>query len=100
MIKHTTIVDSLASRGPILLLKVSSNILAKNDIDIKAFVSELVNDDEETLFGLLVAANYLDINGLLFLACEDVSDMDFNITPDFSLEEEGKMRRENPWAFN
>ncbi|KAI5661885.1 hypothetical protein M9H77_21208 [Catharanthus roseus] len=84
-------VANLASRGLILLPKVPSNILAKvieyckrvitqqltsgNNIDLKAFVSELVNDDEKTLFGLLVAADYLDINGLLSFTCEDVLDM-------------------------
>ncbi|KAI5664715.1 hypothetical protein M9H77_24038 [Catharanthus roseus] len=85
-IKHN-IEDSLASRGPILLPKVPGNILAKvieyckrvitqplageNDVDLKTFVSELVNDNEKTLFELLVATDYLDINGLLSLACED-----------------------------
>ncbi|KAI5667234.1 hypothetical protein M9H77_17087 [Catharanthus roseus] len=89
-IKHT-IEDSLASRGPILLPKVPGDILAKvieyckhvvtqplasdNHVDLKAFVSKLVKDSKETVFGLLVAADYLNINGLLSLACEDVLDM-------------------------
>ncbi|KAI5676074.1 hypothetical protein M9H77_07024 [Catharanthus roseus] len=83
--------DNLASRGPILLTKVLGNILVKvleyckrvvtqppaseNNVDLKAFVSVLVNNYEETLFELLVAANNLDKKGLLSLACEDVLDM-------------------------
>ncbi|KAI5673027.1 hypothetical protein M9H77_13391 [Catharanthus roseus] len=83
-IKHM-IEDKLASRGPILLPKVLGNILAKviveiiyyckrlvtqpfsfnNDVEIKAFVLELVNDDEHTLFGLLVTADYITLKGIL-----------------------------------
>lgn len=71
-IKHMT-EDSLASRGPILLSKVPGNILAKvteyykrvvtqplageNDVDLKIFVSALDNEDEKTMFRLLVAAD-------------------------------------------
>ncbi|KAI5667146.1 hypothetical protein M9H77_16999 [Catharanthus roseus] len=67
-IKHM-IEDSLASRGPILLAKVLGNILVKVleyckcvvtqpstgdiNVDLKAFVSGLVNDNEETLCWLL-----------------------------------------------
>ncbi|KAI5652518.1 hypothetical protein M9H77_29705 [Catharanthus roseus] len=114
-------------QSPILLSKVHGNILAKvleycksvvtqppadeNHVDLKAFVSVLVNDHEEAVFGLLVAVDYLDIKSLLSLVCEDVSDMIkrkdlehirriFNITQDFSPEEEEQKRRENPWAFN
>ncbi|KAI5683287.1 hypothetical protein M9H77_04515 [Catharanthus roseus] len=47
----------------------------ENDVEQKAFVSELVNDNEQTLFGLLVAVDYLEIKGLMSLACEDVLDM-------------------------
>ncbi|KAI5640845.1 hypothetical protein M9H77_00415 [Catharanthus roseus] len=77
-IKHM-IEDSLASKGPILLLKslrvVTQLPASENDVDLKAFVYALVN-------------------GLLSLACEDVLDMIkrkdpehiykiFNITSDF-----------------
>ncbi|KAI5654188.1 hypothetical protein M9H77_31375 [Catharanthus roseus] len=106
-IKHM-IEHSLATRGPILLPKVPGNILAKNDVDLRAFVSTLVNEHEETLFVLLVATDYLDIKGLLSLTCEDVLDIIkckdlkhirgiFNI---ISPEEEEKICREIPWTFN
>jgi hypothetical protein len=56
------------------------------------------------------AANYLDIKGLLDLTCQTVADMMkgksveeirkiFNITNDFTPEEEEKVRKENQWAF-
>ncbi|KAI5681968.1 hypothetical protein M9H77_03196 [Catharanthus roseus] len=99
----------LHSRGLILLPKVPSNILAKvieyckrvvtqpsaseNDVNLKAFVFALVNDDEETLFGLLVATNYLNINGLFSLSCEDVLDMSEHIHRIFSIMLDFFLRR-------
>ncbi|KAI5681884.1 hypothetical protein M9H77_03112 [Catharanthus roseus] len=69
--------DMLTSSGPVVIPNVSSDILAKiieyckrvvtkppfdeNDVKLKAFVLRLVNDDEETLFGLIVAAHHLAI---------------------------------------
>ncbi|KAI5657217.1 hypothetical protein M9H77_26010 [Catharanthus roseus] len=119
--------DRLTSSDSVVITNVSGDILAKiieyckfvvtklhsgkNDVKLKAFVSGLVNDDEETLFGLLVAADYLDIKGLLSLACKKVLDLIkrkdlvniykiFNITPEFSLENEERMRIADSWAFN
>ncbi|KAI5663287.1 hypothetical protein M9H77_22610 [Catharanthus roseus] len=43
---------------------VSQPPFGENDFELKAYVLELVNDDQETLFGLLVSADYLDIKGL------------------------------------
>ncbi|KAI5678640.1 hypothetical protein M9H77_09590 [Catharanthus roseus] len=118
--------DKLTRTSPVIIPNVSIDILAKivdyyksvvtqppfseNNVELKAFISELVNDDEETLFGLLVTADYLDIKGLLSLACGNILDMIkhkdtthiyriFNITPEFSPEEEERMRSANPWAF-
>ncbi|KAI5675961.1 hypothetical protein M9H77_06911 [Catharanthus roseus] len=107
MIKHM-IEDSLASRVPTLLPKVLGNILAKV---LKYYKRVVTQPPTETLFGLFVTTDYLDIKGLLSLTCKDVFDMTkrkdpehirkiFNITPDFSPKEEEKIRRENPWAFN
>ncbi|KAL9264038.1 SKP1-like protein, partial [Drosera capensis] len=61
------------------------------------------------LFSAL-AANYLNIKGLLDLTCQTVADMIkgktpeeirtmFNIKNDFTPEEEEEIRRENQWAF-
>ncbi|KAI5649853.1 hypothetical protein M9H77_35858 [Catharanthus roseus] len=90
---------------------VTQPSFSENDVERKAFVSELVNDDEQTLLRLLVAADYLDIKGLLSFACENVSYMIkrkdpmhirslFNILLKFSLEEEERIRSANLWAFN
>ncbi|KAI5667095.1 hypothetical protein M9H77_16948 [Catharanthus roseus] len=50
---------------------VTQSPSSDNDVELKAFVSELVNDDEQILFRLLVAVDYLAIKGLLSLACEE-----------------------------
>lgn len=55
------------------------------------------------------AANYLDIGPLLDLGCKTIANLVkgksaegirnlFNITNDFTLEEEEQIRRENEWA--
>ncbi|XP_076938007.1 SKP1-like protein 20 [Bidens hawaiensis] len=78
--------------------------------DLKAFDADFVNVDQNTLFELILAANYLNIKGLLDLTCQTVSDMikgktseeirkTFNIKNDFTPEEEEEVRRENAWAF-
>ncbi|KAI5682378.1 hypothetical protein M9H77_03606 [Catharanthus roseus] len=98
--------DRLTSSSPIVIPNVSGNILAKIVEYYKHAVikppSGLVNDNEETLFGLLVATDYLAKKELLFLACEDVLDLIkrrdlehiyklFNIMLEFSLEREKKI---------
>ena len=61
------------------------------------------------LFELILAANYMDIKSLLDLTCAKVASMIkgkspeqirilFNITNDFSPEEEEAVREENKWA--
>lgn len=65
--------------------------------------------DHGTLFHLTLAANALDIKGLLDLTCKSVADQikgktpeeiraDFNIQDDFTPEEEEEVRRENAWC--
>ena len=62
--------------------------------------------DQVTLFELILAANYLDIKGLLDVSCKTVANMikgkspeeirkTFNIKNDFTPEEEEQVRREN-----
>ncbi|KAG6432020.1 hypothetical protein SASPL_103593 [Salvia splendens] len=78
--------------------------------ELKAFDTDFVNVDQATLFDLILAANYLNINSLLDLTCQTVADMikgktpeeirkTFNIKNDFTPEEEEEVRRENQWAF-
>ncbi|KAK1437854.1 hypothetical protein QVD17_03654 [Tagetes erecta] len=78
--------------------------------DVKSFDADFVKVDQSTLFDLILAANYLNIKGLLDLTCQTVADMikgktpeeirkTFNIKNDFTPEEEEEVRRENAWAF-
>lgn len=70
---------------------------------------EFVKVDDETLFNLILAANYLDIKQLLDLTCKTVADeikgktpeeirIRFNIKNDFTPEEEEEVKRENAWC--
>ncbi|XP_012088482.1 SKP1-like protein 1B [Jatropha curcas] len=80
------------------------------DDELKNWDAEFVKVDQATLFDLILAANYLNIKGLLDLTCQTVADMIkgktpdeireiFNIKDDFTPEEEEELRRENQWAF-
>ena len=71
--------------------------------------SEFVNLDQEILFELILAANYLDIKSLLELACAKVASSIksrsipeirkyLNIENDFTPEEEAQIMEENKWA--
>ncbi|XP_031488743.1 SKP1-like protein 1A [Nymphaea colorata] len=72
--------------------------------------AEYVDVDRETLFEIVLAANYLEIKGLLELTCQKIADLIkdvsteevrevFNIENDYSEEEEAEMRNEYPWAY-
>lgn len=84
---------------------------AKSEDDIRQWDTEFVKVDQATLFDLILAANYLNIKGLLDLTCQTVAHMikgktpeeirkTFNIKNDFTPEEEEEVRRENQWAFD
>ncbi|OIV93832.1 hypothetical protein TanjilG_03795 [Lupinus angustifolius] len=119
-IKH--MIEDGYSDNCIPLPNVNSNILSKviqycnkhvatNPIhDLKAWDADFLNVDNSTLYDIILAANYLNIKSLLDLTCQTVADMIkgntpaeirkiFNIKNDFTPEEEDKLRRENPWAF-
>lgn len=77
---------------------------------IKTWQTEFITVDQQTLFDLMLAANYLDIKSLLDLTCQTVAGLIkgkspeelraiFNIKCDFTPEEEEEIRRENQWAF-
>lgn len=84
---------------------------SKSDDDIKTWDNEFVKVDQATLFDLILAANYLNIKGLLDLTCQTVAQMikgktpeeirkTFNIKNDFTPEEEEQVRRETIWSFD
>ncbi|RDX53622.1 putative negative regulator sulfur controller-3 [Lentinus brumalis] len=65
--------------------------------------------DQDLMFEIIVAANYLDIKSLVDVGCKVVADMIkgkspqeirdlFDIVNDFSPEEEAALRKENEWA--
>ena len=78
---------------------------------MKAFNNDFVKVDQATLFEIILAANYLNMKGLLDLTCMTVANMmkgktpeeirkTFNIKNDFTPEEEEEVRKENQWAFD
>jgi len=71
--------------------------------------AEYVEVEQELLFELILAANYMDIKPLLDLSCAKVASLikgktpeqirkQFNIQNDFTPEEEEAVRAENKWA--
>jgi len=81
-----------------------------NEEEKNAWDAEFVKVDDDTLFALILAANYLDIISLLDLTCKTVADYikqcktpqeirrRFNINNDFTPEEEEEVRKENAWC--
>lgn len=70
---------------------------------------EFLKVDQEMLYEIILAANYLNIKPLLDAGCKIVAEMirgrspeeirrTFNIVNDFTPEEEAAIRRENEWA--
>mmetsp|Transcript_38827 Transcript_38827/g.91843 ORF Transcript_38827/g.91843 Transcript_38827/m.91843 type:complete len:167 (-) Transcript_38827:56-556(-) len=69
-----------------------------------------VEVEDEVLFNLILAANFLDIKDLLDLTCKTVAEyikqcktpeeirQRFNIPNDFTPEEEEEVRKENAWC--
>ncbi|KAF3535106.1 hypothetical protein F2Q69_00023524 [Brassica cretica] len=66
--------------------------------------------DLDTISELILAANYLNLPGLLDLSCQTLADYIKDKTPedvreifkiqnDFTPEEEAAVRKENVWAF-
>ncbi|GLJ36015.1 hypothetical protein SUGI_0722410, partial [Cryptomeria japonica] len=91
--------------------KTSEETTAISELDVKTWDKEFVKVDQATLFDIIQAANYLNIENLLDLTCQTVADMIkgktpeeirmiFNIKNDYTPEEEEEVRRENQWAFD
>jgi S-phase kinase-associated protein 1 len=77
--------------------------------DIEEWDQKFMQVDQEMLFEIIMASNYLDIKPLLDVGCKTVANMikgkspeeirkTFNITNDFTPDEEEQIRRENEWA--
>lgn len=81
----------------------------KKSSEIAEWDQKFMQVDQEMLFEIILAANYLDIKALLDVGCKTVANMikgktpeeirkTFNIQNDFTPEEEDQIRRENEWA--
>jgi len=126
--------DMLGNGGdkhPILLYNVCESVLAKvleycehhrgepvhtqdDDVpirttDITEWDQRFICVDQEMLFEIILAANYLDIKPLLDVGCKAVANTIkgktpeeirklYNVVNDFTPEEEAQIMRENEWA--
>ncbi|KAF8478717.1 S-phase kinase-associated protein 1A-like protein [Russula ochroleuca] len=81
----------------------------KRTTDISEWDQKFIAVDQEMLFEIILAANYLDIKPLLDVGCKTVANMIkgktpeeirklFNIVNDFTPEEEAQIKKENEWA--
>ncbi|CAB4061859.1 SKP1 [Lepeophtheirus salmonis] len=82
----------------------------KRTDDISSWDADFLKVDQGTLFELILAANYLDIKGLLDVTCKTVANMIKGKTPDeirktfntskndFTPSEEEQVRKENEWC--
>ncbi|KAB0356530.1 hypothetical protein FD754_000686 [Muntiacus muntjak] len=104
--------DDEGDDDPVPLPNVNAAILKKNKEkqtdDIPVWDQEFLKVDQGTLFELILAANYLDIKGLLDVTCKTVANMikgkteeiqkTFSIKNNFTEEEEAQVRKENQWC--
>lgn len=85
-----------------------SKPLQSNDMSdlVDRFDANFVDVDQETMFKLLLAANYMDVKPLLYLVCAKTATLlkdktpdqirkTFNIRGDYTPEEEEQVRREH-----
>ena len=81
----------------------------KRTDDIPPWDQEFLKVDQGTLFEIILAANFLDIRGLLEVSCKTVANMikgktpeeirkTFNIVNDFTPQEEEQIKKENSWC--
>ena len=117
-----TIEDYEIPEDDLPLSEVNSNILElvlqfckytlneKNTEDNIQWEKDFLQMDDQLLFDLILAANYLDIKPLLDSTCKQVAEYikqcktpqeirrRFNIKNDFTPEEEEEIRKENSWC--
>ncbi|KAI9070770.1 hypothetical protein K1719_019451 [Acacia pycnantha] len=79
--------------------------------ELKKWDADFLKTDKlDVIFDIILAANYMEIKSLLDFSCQIVSDMIknkmpeevrsiFNLTNDFTPDEEAQIRKENAWAF-
>lgn len=88
----------------------SSSETTGSVVDVAAWDKEFVKLDHDMLFGLVLAANYLNIKGLLDIVCAVIAEeiqgktpeqirKHFNIKETFTPEEEDEIRRENTYHY-
>ncbi|KAG0348208.1 hypothetical protein BG004_005685 [Podila humilis] len=81
----------------------------KRSNDIEEWDMKFIAGDQEMLFEIILAANYLDIAPLVDVGCKTVANIMngktpeeirnwFNIDTDFTPEEEAQILKENEWA--
>ncbi|CAH8351174.1 unnamed protein product [Eruca vesicaria subsp. sativa] len=81
--------------------------------DLKKWDDKFITEmDLSTVYDLIAAANYLNIQGLLDLMCQRVADVitackdheeireTLGIVSDYTAEEEAEVLKENEWAFD
>jgi S-phase kinase-associated protein 1 len=87
---------------PVTAVPLTENGLTEAD---KEFFAAM---DQQSLFQLILAANYLDIRTLLDMCCRTVADSvlgktpkeiyaQFGVAQELTPEEEAEIRRDNPW---
>jgi S-phase kinase-associated protein 1 len=118
-------IEEVGSEDPIRLSLVDSDTLALliefakyqnnardeslSEDEVKDWCGNFIVLDDNSLFRLILASNYLNIKALLDLGCKQVADeirgktpeeirVRFNIKNDFTPEEEEEVRRENAWC--
>ncbi|CAG8502646.1 4368_t:CDS:2 [Paraglomus occultum] len=81
----------------------------RRNTEIDEWNKKFLEVEQDMLFEIILAANYLDIKQLLDIGCKTVANMikgktpeqireTFNIQNDFTPEEEEQIRKENEWA--
>ncbi|XP_010510863.1 PREDICTED: SKP1-like protein 14 [Camelina sativa] len=109
---HVNVVDDEEEMSKEAKEKKEADSMSEEEAaKLKEWEAEFLKDkDLATFFQLILAANYLNVKGLLDLTCQNVADhikdmtpeevrVIFNIKNDFTPEEEEAVRRENSWAF-
>jgi len=89
--------------------KEENKEVEKDSTDVSDWDREFLSVDNSSLFELILAANFLDIQPLLTVTCKTVANMikgksveeirkTFNIKNDFLPEEELQVQKENEWT--